>query len=91
MGRTAKQPPRVGQLAVQTVPAQIAGRNYNRVSLAVVNNGPATVYVGFNAGITVNTGFGLPSGAGFVTDIPLEVFVVAAAIGSVVSFIEQHS
>lgn len=89
MGRTGHNHPRVGQLAVQTDPSQIAGRNYQRASLAVLNTGPATVYLGFTAGVSIVTGFALPVGIGIVTDIPLELYVIAAATGSIVSYIEQ--
>lgn len=82
--------PRVGQVPVGTSPTCIGARNTRRDRIAIVNNGPATVYIGFDTSVTTGNGFGLPPSVGIALDVYSTVYVIAAAGGSTVSVMETY-
>lgn len=80
-----------GQVAVDTSPLLVVGENPTRIGVAVSNLGPATVFIGTLPTVSTVSGFALGSGLTLDLDNPTALYVVAAATGSTVSYMEESA
>lgn len=59
----------IGRVTVSTIAILLLGSNTARKTATLFNNGSEDIYIGFTSGVTTATGFILPAGMSWSTDV----------------------
>jgi hypothetical protein len=77
------------QVTVGTAAILLASNNRGRFSLALVNTGAVTVYIGPDLTVTATTGFPVLSLAGIVVTNSTELWAITDSSSAVVGVLEE--
>ncbi len=81
----------VGVATVEATASIIANSNEDRKYIEIINNSLNTIYLGSTTTITINTGFPVPSGASWYTEMYLgEIYGIASLGFNDVRYMEMY-